>query len=131
MISLKTHNVLDYVFGVVLALCPYLFNFTTLDVARNLFQTVGIGLLVYSLMTNYRYSIIKLISVRAHLALDVVAGALLMIAPWLFGYRLSLSGFQTSVHVIAGLAVLGLVAFTERGRIKAEEKPEKEFPRAA
>ncbi|NDD92140.1 hypothetical protein EBZ37_08655 [bacterium] len=131
MISLKTHNVLDYVFGVVLALCPYLFNFSTIDVARNLFQFVGIGLIVYSLLTNYRYSMIKLIPVRAHMALDVISGGLLLIAPWLFGYRLSLSGFQTSVHMISGLVVLGLVAFTERGKVRVEEKPEKQFPRAA
>ncbi|MBU6375178.1 MAG: hypothetical protein KGQ59_04225 [Bdellovibrionales bacterium] len=131
MISIKTHNVLDYVFGLVIALCPYLFNFSMIDVARNLFQFVGIGILVYSLMTNYRYSMLKVLSVRANLGLDTVAGGVLLIGPWIFGYRDLLTGGQASVHVLAGLVMLGLVAFTERGRIRAEEKPEKEFPRAA
>ncbi len=139
MMSLKTHNVLDYVFGAVLALCPYFFDFTAIDLARNVFQTAGVGLIVYSLLTNYRYSVVKWIPVRLHMGLDIVVGGLLLVAPWFFGYRNVLTTLQTSVHVIGGLAVWGLVAFTRRGSEAitgkvskpSEEKKEKEFPRAA
>jgi len=131
MISLKTHNVLDYIFGVVLAFCPYFFNFATIDVARNVFQTAGVGLIVYSLLTNYRYSIIKAIPVRVHMVLDVINGAVVLLAPWLFGYRASITNFQTGVHIVLGLAVFALVAFTNRRVITAAGEREREYPRAA
>jgi hypothetical protein len=131
MISLKTHNVLDYIFGVVLAFCPYYFNFATIDVARTVFQTAGVGLIVYSLLTNYRYSIIKAIPVRAHMVLDVINGALVLLAPWIFGYRGSLTDFQTGVHVVLGLAVFALVGFTNRRIVSAAGETKREYPRAA
>ena len=72
MISLKTHNILDYLLGVVVAFTPYFFDFAGITVARNVFQTAGVALIVYSLLTNYRYSLFKMIPVRVHLLLDVV-----------------------------------------------------------
>ena len=131
MISLKTHNVLDYLIGVVLAFCPYFFNFATIDIARNVFQTAGVGLIVYSLLTNYRYSIIKAIPVRVHMVLDVINGAVVLLAPWLFGYRASITNFQMGVHVALGLIVFALVAFTNRRVITATGEKEREYPRAA
>ena len=65
------------------------------------------------------------------MVLDVIAGAVLLTSPWLFGYRPQLSSFQSGVHVISGLVVFGFVAFTNRGQVSVEEKKEREFPRAA
>lgn len=120
-IPLNTHNVLDYVGGVALILCPAIFGFGAVDAARNLFLVLGFGLIVYSLLTNYRYSIAKLIPLGMHMALDVLAGAMLIAGPWLFGYRAAISGTTMAVHVVLGVGVWGLVAFTHP-RSEAERR---------
>ena len=134
MISLKTHNVLDYLLGVVVAFTPYFFDFAGITVARNVFQTAGVALIVYSLLTNYCYSLFKMIPVRVHLLLDVVNGGALLLAPWLFGYRALLTNFQFGVHVAAALVLLGFVAFTDRrgiAKVAGRGEREKDYPRAA
>jgi hypothetical protein len=114
MIPLRVHNVLDYVIGAVLVLTPYLFGFSDVAAGRNIFLVLGLGLITYSLMTRYYYSVLKIIPVSVHMALDVTSGVLLMLAPSLFGYRGLLTGGQYALHFILGLGAIGLVAFTDR-----------------
>jgi hypothetical protein len=113
-ISLNTHNVIDYVGGVVLCMCPWVFGFADLDSARNIFLVLGVGLIFYSLLTNYRYSVAKVIPLGVHMALDVVAGIFLMLAPSIWGYRPLLTGGQYALHFILGLGLIALVAMTRR-----------------
>src|SRR4051812_33047702 len=112
MLSVKTHNVLDYVAGAGLVILSAAVS----DVApaRNLFLILGFGQIAYSLLTNYRYSLLKLIPLGFHMGLDILAGVLLIAGPFLFGYRDSLSGGQLGLHIAMGLAVFALVAFTNR-----------------
>jgi hypothetical protein len=126
MISLKTHNVLDYLIGGVLILCPYLFEFSDILAARNAFLVLGFGLIGYSLLTNYYYSIAKIISIRAHMFLDVVLGIALMLVPSFFGYRTLITGGQYALHFVLGLAAIVLVAITNRrtGPAISGERPE-------
>ncbi len=114
MISLKTHNMLDYAGGLLLLLTPSLFGFAGIEAARNFFVIGGLGLIVYSLFTQYEIALWKVIPVQAHMALDVALGAVTILAPYLFGYSFLLTGTQAAVHWILGLAVIAMVAFTER-----------------
>ena len=43
MISLRNHNIADYIIGAVLIVSPYLFGFSHVDAARNLFLIGGIS----------------------------------------------------------------------------------------
>lgn len=118
MLSLKTHNILDYVFGVVFILCPAIFGFSDVDAARNVFVVLGAGLIGYSLLTDYRYSIAKLIPLGAHMMLDLILGFAFMLAPTVLGYRPLLTDGQFALHFVAGLGSIGLVVFTRpRGRM--------------
>lgn len=114
MISLKTHNILDYVIGAVLVLCPYVFGFASINIARTVFLTLGFGLIGYSLLTNYRYSVLKLIPVSTHMGMDSLLGIVLILAPWLFGYRALVTGGIVALHVLLGLGAIALVMFTDR-----------------
>lgn len=114
MISLRIHNILDYVIGAVLILCPPVFGFSDVMAARDVFLVLGFGLIGYSLLTQYRYSIAKLIPLGVHMFLDVASGFILMIGPWLFGYRESITNAQTILHFVLGLGAWALVAFTDR-----------------
>jgi len=114
MISLKIHNILDYVAGVALILCPPIFGFSDVMGARNLFLVLGFGLIGYSLITQYRYSIAKIIPIGVHMFLDVMAGLVLMVGPWLFDYRSMITTGQTALHFVLGLGIWALVAFTDK-----------------
>jgi hypothetical protein len=114
MVSLRTHNILDYVGAALLVLCPFLFGFSDVVAARNVFLVLGIGLAAYSLITRYEISIAKIIPIGVHMTLDVLAGLVLMVAPSIWGYRQFLTGGQYALHFVLGLGVIGLVAVTRR-----------------
>jgi hypothetical protein len=117
MMSLRTHNVLDYVTGVVLLFIPAIFGFAEIDAARNSFLGAGIAIIAYSLLTRYEYALWRVIPLGTHMTLDVIDGVFVMLAPWIFGYRDLLTAGQEVLHYVAALAIFGLVAFT---RTKAE-----------
>ena len=112
MVSLKTHNILDYVAGTLLILAPFLFGFSEVDVARNVFMISGGMLIIYSLFTNYYYAALRIIPVGVHMVLDVVNGVFVMIAPWVFNYRAFITPGQEYLHYTLGIAVFALVGLT-------------------
>jgi hypothetical protein len=112
MIPLRVHSIVDYVAAVVLVAAPYVFGFADIDVARNFFLVLGIGLAAYSALTKYRYSFAKIIPIGPHMFLDVVVGFLTMVGPYVLNYRLAISSAQTAAHYFIGLGVWALVALT-------------------
>ncbi len=118
MIPLKVHNVIDYVVGVALALSPFVFGFSDVTAARNVFLVVGIGWLLYSSLTNYYYSVAKIIPLGAHMVLDALSGITLILSPALFGYRELITDGQFALHFVMGIGALAVVAFT---RTRTEE----------
>lgn len=122
MIPLKVHNVLDYVVGVLLALSPYVFGFSDVVAARNVFLVLGIGLIAYSALTNYYYSVAKVIPLGVHMVLDALSGIVLILSPALFGYRDVITDGQFALHFVMGIAALGLVALT-RTRTESAKTP--------
>jgi hypothetical protein len=114
MISIKTHNVLDYVAGVLLLLMPAIAGFASIDAARNVFVLGGLALIGYSLFTKYDYALWRKIPLGVHMVLDVTVGVLVMAAPFLFDYRFLLTGGQEIVHYAMGLGAILLVAITRQ-----------------
>ncbi len=47
---------------------------------------LGIGLIAYSLFTNYELGVWKIAPMAVHNLFDIGAGALLAASPWLFGF---------------------------------------------
>ena len=118
MIPLEVHNVVDYLVGVALALSPFVFGFSDVVAARNVFLVLGIGLVAYSAITNYYYSVAKIIPLGAHMVMDALAGIALILSPALFGYRELITDGQFAWHFVMGIGALGLVALT---RTRTEE----------
>ena len=108
LISTKTHGYLDYIMGVLLIAAPWIFDF-----ARNGAETwipviLGIATILYSLLTNYELGAFRMISMRTHLALDVVGGIFLAVSPWLFGF----ADYVWQPHLILGILEMGAVLMT-------------------
>ncbi len=118
MIPLKVHNVLDYFIGVALALSPYVFGFSEVEAARNVFLVLGLGLIAYSAITKYYYSVAKIIPIGVHMVMDALSGIVLILSPALFGYRDVITDGQFALHFVMGIGALGLVALT---RTRTEE----------
>jgi hypothetical protein len=122
MIPLKAHNVLDYIIGAFLIVAPWVFGFAEVAAARNVHLWLGAGLIVYSLATNYYYSLIRVIPLGVHMTLDTLAGIFLILSPALFGYRTLLTDGQYAEHIVLGIGAIGLVALT-RPRTEASKTP--------
>ncbi len=114
MVSIKTHNIIDYVAGLALILMPALAGFADIVAARNVFVLGGIALIAYSLCTKYEFAVWKKIPLGVHMTMDVALGLLTCVAPFLFDYRYLLTGTQEVIHYVLGLGVIGLVAVTRQ-----------------
>jgi hypothetical protein len=110
VLSSRAHGIMDYLMGILLIVAPWLLDFARGGAETWVPVALGAGLILYSLFTDYEYSISKTIAMRTHLALDLVSGILLAASPWLFGF----SEYVYLPHLILGIveAVASLV--TER-----------------
>jgi uncharacterized membrane protein HdeD (DUF308 family) len=103
-ISTKFHAPLDYIVGVLLVAAPWIFQFSDVTSATVVSIVLGIGLIAYSLFTDYELGVWKVAPMAVHNLIDVVAGTLLAASPWIFGFA------DESANVWAPLVVVGLAA---------------------
>jgi SPW repeat len=107
-LSTRVHGIIDYVTGALLIVAPWLFGFADGTAAQWLPVTLGVGVLLMSLITDYELSVAKLIPMGLHLGVDGLGGALLAVSPWLFGF----ADQVYLPHLIIGLADIGLALVT-------------------
>jgi hypothetical protein len=110
-IPTRVHAVTDYFVGSALIVIPPAVNQTG-GWAVALPVIIGILLLIQNLATDYEYTAADLIPVRGHLAMDSIAGGLLAVSPWLFGFF----EFVLWPHVIVGMAIWLAAMATETHR---------------
>jgi hypothetical protein len=110
VIGTKTHGYLDYIVGLLLILAPWVLGFAAGGIATWLPVILGAGTILYSLLTDYELGVWRMISMRTHLALDMISGLLLMVSPWLFGF----ADYIWAPHFLMGLFETGAVMMTEK-----------------
>lgn len=81
LFSTKTHGVLDYLTVGTLLTLPRALGWNTRPTA--LLTNAALMTLGYSLATRYELGLLKLLPMRAHLALDAMSAVGLLAAPWL------------------------------------------------
>jgi uncharacterized membrane protein HdeD (DUF308 family) len=106
-IPTRLHAPVDYIVGVALIAAPWIFQFSEHTAATVVPIVLGIGLIVYSLFTNYELGVWKVAPMAVHNVIDVVAGTLLAASPWLFGFA-DESANVWLPHVIVGAAAIFL-----------------------
>lgn len=111
---------MDYLMGVLLIAAPWIFNFNRGGAETWVPVVLGAGTLLYSLMTNYEYSISKTISMRTHLTLDLLSGILLAVSPWLFNF----DEVVYVPHLILGIVEIGASLITQRVPSDSHTRPE-------
>jgi len=85
-IPTKFHAPLDYIVGAALIASPWIFGFSDTTAPTILAIVLGIGLIAYSLFTNYELGVWKVAPMAVHNLIDIIAGAFLAVSPWLFGF---------------------------------------------
>ena len=106
-IPTKFHAPLDYIVGAALISAPWIFQFSEHKAATVVPIVLGIGLIAYSLFTNYELGVWKVAPMAVHNVIDVVAGTVLAASPWLFGFA-DESANVWLPHVIVGAAAIFL-----------------------
>lgn len=117
------HGIFDYIGGIGLIAAPFVFGFYNVGgIAVILPIVLGVGLILYSLLTDYERGIpaLKFIPMPVHLVLDFAASALLAASPFLFGFW-KLAPNVWLPHVIAGVGVIVLVLVSQtRPQVRAK-----------
>ncbi|HET9919452.1 MAG TPA: hypothetical protein VFQ30_06400 [Ktedonobacteraceae bacterium] len=109
------HGYFDYIGGIGLIAAPFVFGFFPVGgVAVILPMVLGVGLILYSLLTDYERGIpaLRFIPMPVHLIFDLVASALLAASPFIFGFYHQAPNVWLP-HVIAGVGVILLVLVSQ------------------
>lgn len=86
IIPTRLHGVLDYMTGGMLMAAPELFGLKDVPAAALTPRLAGAGAAAYSLATDYELGAVRVLPMKAHLAMDAASGVALAASPWLLGY---------------------------------------------
>lgn len=109
-ISTKAHGIMDYLSGILFIVSPWLFGFADGTAAQWVPIVIGIVLLLTSAITDYETGLANIISMPAHLGMDVLAGIVLIASPWLFGFADKIMW----PHILFGLFEIGAGLMTKK-----------------
>lgn len=112
-IPTRLHAPLDYIVGVALIAAPWLFQFSESTTATVVTVVLGIGLIVYSLFTDYELGVWRIFPMSVHNLFDIAAGAVLAASPWIFGFADEGTNAWLP-HLAVGLAAIGLGLTTKQ-----------------
>ena len=112
-IPTKFHAPLDYIVGAALIAAPWIFQFSEHTAATVVPIVLGIGLIAYSLFTDYELGVWKVAPMAVHNLADIGAGIVLVASPWIFGFS-DASANVWAPHVIVGLAAIFLGLTTKQ-----------------
>jgi hypothetical protein len=102
------HGILDYLAAGALIALPFVLDFQ--DIELWLSAAAGVGLIFYSLITDYQFGAAKLLPYNVHLVFDVAAGMALLIAPFILGFSFA----ATLYYPIMAIGVFAVVAVSRR-----------------
>jgi hypothetical protein len=109
-IPTKVHGVMDYLMGILLIASPWLFDFNRGGMETWIPVILGVGAIVYSVMTDYELGLTRTLSMSTHLTLDLVSGILLALSPWIFGF----ADYVYMPHLVLGIIEIGASLMTKR-----------------
>jgi hypothetical protein len=104
-IPLRAHAMLEPLMALLIIASPWIFGYSEADDATTLAVVIGLVMLATGMMTRWRYSLVKLIPLRTHFMMDIAIGALMILAPFIFGF--SDHGGATRFFIIVGVLELG------------------------
>jgi hypothetical protein len=115
------HGVVEYLAAALLIAAPFLFAFDD-DTATAVSIVAGVLMLVLTASTALPTGLIKSVPVQAHAVIDFALAAVLIAAPFLFGF--SDDGTATAFFIVLGVVHLLLTIATRFvGEERARRRP--------
>jgi hypothetical protein len=105
----RVHGIQDYALGALLIALPWIAGFARGGAETWTLVAVGALMLAYSVFTDYELGLMRRLAMPTHLLLDGVAGVLLAVSPWLFGFDQTI----WLPHVLAGVWAIVTATLTE------------------
>jgi len=105
----KVHGALDYIVSLLLIVAPWLFGFARGGAETWVPVILGIMAFLYSMITDYEWSVTQKLSMKAHLTLDALSGIFLAASPWIFHF----SEYVYLPHLIVGIFEILAAAITD------------------
>ncbi len=105
----RIHGVIDYLWSVALIAAPWLFGFATSGAKQWVAVALGVGGILYALLTDYELGVLPVLSMPMHLVIDGLGGVLLAASPWLFGF----AGTVYGPHLAFGIFAIGASLVTK------------------
>ncbi len=102
------HGALDYLAAGALIVLPLILGFQGIE--HWLSVAAGAGLIFYSLITDYRFGLARLVPYNAHLVFDLTVGAALLAAPFVLGFSFT----ATIYYPVMAFGVFAVVVASER-----------------
>jgi hypothetical protein len=117
IINTRLHGILDYITALVLVL-PWIVNIFGNNEDTWKIAAAGGLIFLYSMITNYELGLIRLIPMKVHLAIDVLAGLFLVATPFIFEH-----GIYTNWTMFVGIAslLITLLSATEPYTVTARD----------
>jgi SPW repeat len=103
-LPLRTHAAMEPLVAIVLIAGPWIFGFNDIESCTIVSVAVGAIMLVSGMVTRWRLSLVKLLSLRTHFATDLLLGVVLVLTPFVAGA--SDRGDATRFLVIMGVLEL-------------------------
>jgi hypothetical protein len=122
VVPTKAHAAVDHVVGPALVFAPELFGLKSGKKDSLPARATGTAQAVYANLTDYELAVKRLLPMKAHLAMDAAAGALLGAMPWLLGTRKK-GTRHWAPHAVVGAMEIGL-ALTTKTKPKDERRPD-------
>jgi hypothetical protein len=123
-ISTRTHGIIDYAYGGMLIALPFLMQWDRR--AAQLSIGAGLATLGVTLMTNFELGLLRLLPMRAHLAMDAAENSMLMSAPKMLG-----DSDATAGRILAALGAVGAAVGAMTQTESPYERAELPAPRTA
>ena len=106
--GMRAHGFLDFFIGLLLIISPAVWRLPPQAPEALTPIGVGIALLGYSLLTDYQFGVFRIISMPAHLLLDLATGIVLALSPWMFGF----STETWLLHLLGGVILIVISLLT-------------------
>jgi hypothetical protein len=118
----RIHGILDYLAAAGLLVLPFALDLgASSQLALWLSVVGGLGLIVYSLFTDYAFGVGNLIPFKVHLILDLAAAIAFFAAPFIFGWE----GLTAAYYFVMSTGVIVVVALTTTDQTYEWNVPEK------
>lgn len=110
ILSPAIHGILDYAAAAGLIVLPFVLGLGAVSaLALWLSVVAGVGLIAYSLATDYAFGVFRVLPYRAHLALDLIAAAGFVAAPFVFGWQ----GLVMGYYFVMAAGVVAVVLLSD------------------